>query len=87
MGNPAVAKLVLCPYDKDLDMAMIFEVITMLSALALGFVLGRIWEIRQGEISQRLDDNLGFRIPTAHLPSHLISMRKCATRGVDVATP
>ena len=47
MGNPAVAKLVLCPYDKDLDMAMIFEVITMLSALALGFVLGRIWEIRR----------------------------------------
>ena len=37
----------LCPNDKNLDMAMIFEVITMLSALVLGFILGRIWEIRR----------------------------------------
>jgi hypothetical protein len=51
----------------------VFEVIAVLASLAVGFVFGRIWEIRQ-EIrrdvrrkSQRLDD-AGFRIPTAHLP-------------------
>ena len=62
-------------------MATVFELITMLSALALGFVLGRIWQIRQ-EIRRdqhvtnrepRFDDGLagqvqtGYRLPTAHL--------------------
>jgi hypothetical protein len=48
-------------------MPLVFQLITMLALLALGFVCGRIWEIRQ--ISQRLDDDPGVRIPTAHLPS------------------
>ena len=28
-------------------MDIVFELVTMLAALALGFVLGRIWEIRR----------------------------------------
>ena len=61
-------------------MAMIFELITMLAVLALGFVLGRIWEIRR-EIrrSQRVtrhhgaeaafadQPQNGYRLPTAYL--------------------
>ena len=39
----------------------VFELITMLAVLGLGFVLGRIWEIRQQEILQR---KLGHRYPT-----------------------
>lgn len=61
-------------------MAMIFELITMLAVLALGFVLGRIWEIRR-EIrrSQRVthrhhgaeaafadQPQTGYRLPTAY---------------------
>jgi hypothetical protein len=38
---------VLCPNEKDLDMATIFELISMLAMLALGFILDRIWEIRR----------------------------------------
>ena len=52
-------------------MPLVFQLITMLALLALGFVFGRIWEIRQQEIrqtSQPLDDKPGFEIPTAHLP-------------------
>ena len=50
-------------------MPFAFEPITMLAMLALGFVLGRIWEIRQQMIRQRFqDDQAGFKIPTAHLP-------------------
>ena len=62
-------------------MAMVFELLAMLSALALGFVLGRIWEIRQeiqrdqhvAHRERRFDDGLagqvqtGYRLPTAHL--------------------
>jgi hypothetical protein len=62
-------------------MAMVFELITMLSALALGFVLGRIWEIRNeiqrnrhvANRQRRVDDGFaggvqtGYRLPTAHL--------------------
>jgi hypothetical protein len=70
---------VLCPNDKNLDMAMIFEVITMLSALVLGFILGRIWEIRremrrdhqiaQGRANGGPADQVqtGYRLPTAYL--------------------
>ena len=49
-------------------MPLVFQLITMLALLALGFVFGRIWEIRQQEIrqtSQPLDDKPGFEIPTA----------------------
>ena len=47
-------------------MPLVFELITMLAVLGLGFVLGRVWEIRQQEILQRKHD--GFEIPTAHIP-------------------
>ena len=80
-SNSCGGKLAARPNDKDPIMAMIFELLTMLSALALGFVLGRIWEIRH-EIQRnrhvanrhhRVDDGLagqfqtGYRLPTAHL--------------------
>jgi hypothetical protein len=35
------------PEDKDSIMLMVFELVAVLAALALGFVLGRIWEIRR----------------------------------------
>jgi len=42
----------------------------MLALLALGFVLGRIWEIRQ-QVKKREYEEADFRrIPTAHLPQH-----------------
>jgi hypothetical protein len=46
-GNPAMAKWCSDPNDKDLDMVTIFELISMLAMLVLGFILGRIWEIRR----------------------------------------
>jgi len=52
-------------------MPFVFELITMLAVLALGFVLGRIWEIRQQMIKKREHGQANFRrIPTAHLPEH-----------------
>jgi hypothetical protein len=51
-------------------MPIVFELITMLAVLTLGFVLGRIWEIRQQEILQRKHEQAGFEIPTAHIPQH-----------------
>jgi hypothetical protein len=60
-------------------MAMIFQLITMLALLALGFVLGRIWEIRRelrrdqqtanGGADGALADQVrtGYRLPTAYL--------------------
>jgi hypothetical protein len=60
-------------------MAMIFQLITMLALLALGFVLGRIWEIRRelrrdqqtanGGADSALADQVrtGYRLPTAYL--------------------
>ena len=56
-------------------MATVFELITMLSALALGFVLGRIWEIRQeirrdqhvANRERRFDDGLAAAYPTRGL--------------------
>jgi hypothetical protein len=51
-------------------MPLVFELITMLAVLALGFVLGRIWEIRQQTIIQREHERANLRIPTAHLPLH-----------------
>jgi hypothetical protein len=34
-------------------MPLVFELITMLAVLGLGFVLGQLWEIRQQEILRR----------------------------------
>jgi hypothetical protein len=52
-------------------MPFAFELITMLAMLALGFVLGRIWEIRQQLSKKREYEKADFRrIPTAHLPLH-----------------
>jgi hypothetical protein len=48
----------------------VFELITMLTVLGLGFVLGQIWEIRQQEILRRDHERAGFGIPTAHIPQH-----------------
>jgi hypothetical protein len=35
------------PKDKDLIVMIVFQLMAVLAALALGFVLGRIWEIRR----------------------------------------
>lgn len=60
-------------------MAMVFELVTILAMLALGFVLGRIWEIRQeirrnqqitnGRVDGALAGQIqtGYRVPTASL--------------------
>jgi hypothetical protein len=49
-------------------MRFVFEVIAILAMLALAFVLGRIWEIRQQMIKKREHEEANFRrIPTAHL--------------------
>jgi len=51
-------------------MPLVFELITILAVFALGFLFGRIWKIHLQEIRQRSqDDQAGFRIPTAHLPT------------------
>jgi hypothetical protein len=54
-------------------MPLVFELITLLALLALGFVFGRMREMRQQEIRQRSrpDDKPSFSIPTAHLPTPL----------------
>jgi hypothetical protein len=76
-GNPAMAKW--CSDPNDLDKAMIFELISMLAMLVLGFILGRIWEIRremrrnhhiaQGRPHGTPADQVetGYRVPTAYL--------------------
>ena len=58
---------------------MMFEVVTMLAMLVLGFVLGRIWEIRREirrdqQVANRGADGAlagqvqtGYRIPTTYL--------------------
>jgi hypothetical protein len=48
----------------------VFELITMLAVLGVGFVLGQLWEIRQQEILRRDHERASFRIPTAHIPQH-----------------
>ena len=51
-----------------LMMPFAFELITMLAMLALAFVLGRVWEIRQQMIKTREHEEADFRrIPTARL--------------------
>jgi hypothetical protein len=49
-------------------MVMICHLVTVLSALTLGVIVGRMWEIRRKyrrEQSQRHE--AGFTVPTAHL--------------------
>ena len=49
-------------------MRFAFETITIVAMLALTFVLGRIWEIRQQLIKKREHEEANFRrIPTARL--------------------
>ena len=45
----------------------VFGLITVLAVLGLGFVLGRMWEIRQQEILRQKNEKAGFEIPTAYL--------------------
>ena len=54
-------------------MPIVFELITMLAVLGLGFVLGRMWELRQQEILRLKHEKAGFEIPTAHIPQHSVS--------------
>jgi hypothetical protein len=50
-------------------MPFVFELITMLALLAVGFVFGRIWEIRREMIRKREKEQADFRrIPTPHVP-------------------
>jgi hypothetical protein len=48
-------------------MPFVFELMTMLAMLALGFALGRVWEIRRQMIKERNEEVEYRRIPTAHL--------------------
>ena len=54
------AKLGVSPENKDPIMPMLLGLATTLSMLALGFVLGRIWQIRRELLSnqQRADDEI-----------------------------
>ena len=52
-------------------MPFAFELITTVAALALGFAIGRVWEIRQQMIKSRKHEGFNLRpIPTAHIPEH-----------------
>jgi hypothetical protein len=44
---------------------MIFNLVTVLSALTLGVIVGRIWEIRREY--RRRQSRHDFRVPTAHI--------------------
>jgi hypothetical protein len=48
------------PENKDSIMPMLLGLVTTLSMLALGFLLGRIWQIRRELLSnqQRADDEI-----------------------------
>jgi hypothetical protein len=49
-------------------MPFAFELMTMLALLAVGFVFGRIWEIRRQMIRKREKEEADFRrIPAAHV--------------------
>ena len=54
------AKLGVSPENKDSIMPMLLGLVTTLSMLALGFLLGRIWQIRRELLSnqQRADDEI-----------------------------
>ena len=47
---------------------MICNLVTVLSALTLGIILGRMWEIRRKyRREQSPRHEAGFRVPTAHI--------------------
>jgi hypothetical protein len=53
-------------------MWLLFELTAIWALIAMAFVFGRIYEIRQHEIrrtSQDQNDRPGFKIPTAYLPN------------------
>jgi hypothetical protein len=53
-------------------MRLVFELIAIWGLIAMAFVFGRMYEIRQHKIrrtSQGRNDRPGFKIPTAHLPT------------------
>jgi hypothetical protein len=50
-------------------MLVVFELIAMWALLALFFVLGRVWEIRQQDIRRSRELDAGLQdTKTAHLP-------------------
>ena len=63
-ANEGARERILITYNgKNTDMATIFELITMLAVLALGFVLGRIFEIRKElQRDQRIANRRADRI-------------------------
>jgi hypothetical protein len=51
------------PQKEKSDVVIAFQLLAMLAALALGFVLGRIWEMRREirrEFSAHMSDSTGF---------------------------
>lgn len=62
-ANEGARERTLITYNGRTDMATIFELITMLAVLALGFVLGRIFEIRKElQRDQRIGNRRADRI-------------------------
>ena len=62
-ANEGARESILITYNGRTDMATIFELITMLAVLALGFVLGRIFEIRKElQRDQRIANRRADRI-------------------------
>ena len=62
-------KVAACAEDKETwIMAMVFHLVTVLAAFALGVILGRMWEIRK-ELRRNVQrpHETGFSIPTARL--------------------
>lgn len=47
-------------------MVMVCNLVTLLAVLALGVILGRMWEMRK-ELLRRGPHETGFRIPTARI--------------------
>ena len=62
-ANEGARKRIPITHNGRTDMATIFELITMLAVLALGFVLGRIFEIRKElQRDQRIANRRADRI-------------------------
>ena len=62
-ANEGARERILITCNGRTDMATIFELITMLAVLALGFVLGRIFEIRKElQRDQRIANRRADRI-------------------------
>ena len=62
-ANEGARERILITYNGRTDMATIIELITILAVLALGFVLGRIFEIRKElQRDQRIANRRADRI-------------------------